>query len=338
MEKENILSADLRAAGDKARYDAACKNVLSAKIILAWILKYCVEEFKDYEVNDIVNCIEGEPQVSSVGVMPNTTNTEKINGIANEDSSINEGTVFYDIIFTVVLPTKERMELIINVEAQNDMNPGYPIKVRMVYYGCRLISSQYGREFENAEYGKLKKIYTIWICAAPPKYLQNRIIGYSIQPYEIVGDKNDGSNAQDIMRFITVYLGEEDGDKNGLLRLLEVLLDAKKDHAEKKRILEDEYNIEMTSKFDEEVMEMCNLSDGVWTKGYNEGEAKGMAQGIAQGMAQGIAQGIAQGKIQERLDMIRNLMRSLGLSADKAMETLCIPKTEWDRYRPSLQN
>ena len=209
------------------------------------------------------------------------------------------------------------------------MNPGYPRKVRMVYYGCRLISSQYG---------KLKKIYTIWICAAPPKYLQNRIIGYSIQPYEIVGDKNDGNNAQDIMRFITVYLGEEDGDKNGLLRLLEVLLDAKKDHAEKKRILQDEYNIEMTSKFDEEVMEMCNLSDGVWNKGYNEGVESGIVQGMAQGIAQGMAQGIAQGIAQNKLEMIRNLMRSLGFSADKAMETLCIPKNEWEQYRPSLQS
>ena len=124
----------------------------------------------------------------------------------------------------------------------------------------------------------------------------------------------------------SVYLGEEDGDKSGLLRLLEVLLDTKKDHAEKKLILEDEYSIEMTSKFDEKVMEMCNLSDGVWNKGYNEG------------VERGIVQGIAQGKIQERLDMIRNLMRSLGLSADEAMETLCIPKNEWEKYRPSLQN
>lgn len=93
MDTENVLAADIGAAGQKARYDAACKNVLSAKIILAWILKFCVEEFTDYDVNDIVGYIEGDPIVSEVGVMPNTTNTEKISGIANEDSSINEGRI-----------------------------------------------------------------------------------------------------------------------------------------------------------------------------------------------------------------------------------------------------
>lgn len=329
VDTENVLAADIGAAGQKARYDAACKNVLSAKIILAWILKFCVEEFTDYDVNDIVGYIEGDPIVSEVGVMPNTTNTEKISGIANEDSSINEGRITYDIIFSVILPTEERIKLIINVEAQNSTHPGYPLKKRIVYYGCRIVSAQYGREFENAEYGNLKKVYTVWICTSPPERLQNKIIGYSIQPYRIIGDTDDGNNDHDIMRCVVVYLGkEEDGDKNGLLRLLEVLFSREKDHTEKKRILHDEYNIEMTSKLDEEVTEMCNLSDGIWTNAYNEG----IEQGIEQGMEQGMKQGEAKG----RLEMVKNLMRSLSLTAEKALETLCIPKNEWDNYLPKL--
>lgn len=32
--------------------DASCKRILSIKGVLAWILKFCVPEFKDIEVKD----------------------------------------------------------------------------------------------------------------------------------------------------------------------------------------------------------------------------------------------------------------------------------------------
>ena len=54
--------------------------------------------------------------------------------------------------------------LIINVEAQNDFYPGYPLIKRGIYYCCRMISSQYGREFTGPHYEKIKKVYSIWIC------------------------------------------------------------------------------------------------------------------------------------------------------------------------------
>ena len=47
---------------DKVRYDAACKRLLSEKIILAWIMKSCLEEYRDYDVKEIARrYIEGEP-------------------------------------------------------------------------------------------------------------------------------------------------------------------------------------------------------------------------------------------------------------------------------------
>lgn len=280
-------------------------------------MRSCVEEFADYTPEDIVGCIEGEPQVSAIGVIPNTTNIEKITGNTNEDSSINEGRITYDVIFTVMLPNKDRIQLIINIEAQNRTNPGYPLKMRMVYYGCRMVSSQYGRIFENAEYGKLKKVYTIWICTEPPKDLRNRIIGYSIQPYNIVGEIPNNDNSHDLMRCVVVYLGKDDnGEKNELLRLLEVLFTSEKDHEEKKQILHDEYNISMTAKMNEEVQAMCDLSYGIWEKGLTEGRAEGRTEGI--------------------LETIKSLMANMGTSAEKALSMIGIPKSEWDNYLPRL--
>ena len=42
---------DMSLAGQQAAYDAAAKRLLSSKKILAWILKYCVEEFRDSEIS-----------------------------------------------------------------------------------------------------------------------------------------------------------------------------------------------------------------------------------------------------------------------------------------------
>jgi len=40
--------------------DAACKRLLAIRIILAWIMKSCLEEYRDFDVNEIAEkFIEG---------------------------------------------------------------------------------------------------------------------------------------------------------------------------------------------------------------------------------------------------------------------------------------
>lgn len=52
---------------------------------------------------------------------------------------------------------------------------------RNLYYCCRLGSSQYGTEFTNSHYEKIKKVYSIFICMNPPNYRKSTINQYSIQ-------------------------------------------------------------------------------------------------------------------------------------------------------------
>lgn len=70
--------------------------------------------------------------------------------------------VTFDVRFTVQAPgTGETIKLIINLEAQNDFHPGYPLIKRVVYYCSRLISSQYGSVFVKSDYGSIQKVYSI---------------------------------------------------------------------------------------------------------------------------------------------------------------------------------
>ena len=50
----------------------------------------------------------------------------------------HEGTVYFDIRFTIVTPGEERIKLIINIEAQKSYYPGYDLVTRGVYYGHML--------------------------------------------------------------------------------------------------------------------------------------------------------------------------------------------------------
>lgn len=98
-------------------------------------------------------------------VLPGETNQEQIAGMMNEDKVAGEGTVYFEIRFSVYVPTSEgRVKVIVNIEAQKNFQLGYEIVTRGIYYCARMISAQLGTEFSNSEYNSVKKVYSIWIC------------------------------------------------------------------------------------------------------------------------------------------------------------------------------
>ena len=319
MEMETTMAQGLHITDENAGYDAACKRVLSEKAILARIMKACLEEYKNCDVNDIAGkYIEGQPQVSEVPVLPDESGSV-ISGMDTEDKSIREGSVTYDIRFRAVVPgTEEQIGLIINVEAQNDFYPGYPIITRGVYYCCRIISSQYGREFTGSHYERIKKVYSIWICMNPPKYRKNSITRYRLVEEHLVGEAVEPVKNYDLLSIVMLCLGGPGGGNyEGVLRLLDVLLSNETSEVEKRKILQDDYGIQMTQTMEQEVSIMCNLSKGVEEKG------------IAKGMAAGIANGI--------LAAIKSLVKNMGISAEQAMSVLEIPEAERQNYRDLLK-
>ena len=60
-----------------------------------------------------------------------------------------------------------------NVEAQKKFYLKYRIVTRGIFTGARMLSEQLDREFTDSEYGKLKKVYSIWICMNAPLHIGN---------------------------------------------------------------------------------------------------------------------------------------------------------------------
>ena len=322
------------------QYDEAVNRLLANKRILAAIMKDCVEEYRDCTVEEIAEkYIEGVPQVGEAGVHLDETNRgcpeEKsstgraegcIHGAATEDASRTEGTVRYDIRFFASVPGEEgRISLIINVEAQNRFRPGYPLIKRAIYYGGRMLSAQYGPVFTKSEYGKLKKVYSIWLCTHPPAAWQNTITQYSLREKHIVGRAREERKNYDLLSIVMVCLGKADGENyGGLLKFLEVLLSDSRPAGEKRKILSEEFGMEMSGDLESGVRDMCNLSQGILERGIEEWMERGLRQGVEQGLQQGVEQGLQQGERNAKRRTARNLAE-MGMAVEQIAQAVQEP-------------
>ena len=177
-----------------------------------------------------------------------------------------------------------------------------------------MISSQHGREFIGSHYEKIKKVYSIWICMNPPKSRRNTITRYRLVEERLVGEAAESVRNYDLLSIIMLCLGRPDGENyTGVLRMLDVLLSNETSEAEKRKILQDDYDIQMTQTMEREVSVMCNLSKGV--------EEKGMAKGMTNGL----------------LTSIKNLVKNMGLSAEQAMSVLEVPEAERQKFMDLLE-
>ena len=290
METETHLARTIETVGKDARYDSQVKKLLANKAILAWVLKTCTEEFQGYSPNQIAECIEGTPDVAAKAVHAIDPDADEnllesdhsIEGTNTEDVSLKEQKVYYDIRFNARVPgDAESIQLIINIEAQMKLSPGYSIERRAIYYCCRLISAQYGSVFTHSEYGKIRKVYSIWFCMNSDKEQCNTIKKISLSETPLYGEPERGGRDVDLLQAVMVNLGDADSLVDSqILRLMNVLLSAQMSAQEKKEIMQEEFHIAMTAKLEREVSEMCNLSVGVYNEGLEEGRKEGRVEGI----------------------------------------------------------
>lgn len=139
------LANSIDASDVRARLDAVAKKLIKHRIILAEILKECVDEFREFDIKYIEeNCFVGEVQVNEVSVDQDMLDADStIIGSNTEDRSDSEGAVFYDLVFDALVPSTQKLvRLVINIEIQVETKLSYAIVTRGVYYVSRLISRQ----------------------------------------------------------------------------------------------------------------------------------------------------------------------------------------------------
>ena len=217
MEENLAISSMMELEIGKA-YDNYCKIILSNKQILAHIMKECVSEYADVSLEDIPNYIEVTPE-TDVMMDP------MIKGSNLEDESIPGAAIRYDVLFEASLPKKkEKIGLFINIEAQNQEHPGYPLISRALYYCCRLLDKQKNRNhgFQHSNYGDIKKVYSIWICFMHSEKKNDVINTYSIKETCMQGEWMAPEEQYDLMKAVMIYPGKNydyDDENHSVLKL-----------------------------------------------------------------------------------------------------------------------
>ncbi len=322
MKQKTTIAAGIDITAKQAAYDAVCKRLISEKFVLAWLMHSCLDEYRNTDVSTIAEkYIADQPLVNLVPVEPDMTGSF-LQNIGQEQISPTEGEVQFDIYFNAIVPSNnETVQLIINVEAQRDFYPGYSLTKRALYYCARMISAQKGSVFEHSDYGKLRKVYSIWLCLKPPQSFTNSITKFHIVKDIILGSNPEKLSNYDLLTIIMLYLNDADEPQGeGILKLLSVLLSSKLSADSKKQLLQDEFGIPMTQELNREVNNMFDLSQAL----VEESEARGEARGLKIGLEQA------------SLIAIRNLMKTMKLTAQDAMQALCIPESEREKYLAKL--
>ena len=132
----------------------------------------------------------------------------------------------------------------------------------------------------------------------------NTITEYSISEKNIVGAVKEKKSSYDLMTVIMVGLGDAQTADRPILRLLDILLSAETKPDAKKAVLEKDFDIPMTSAMSEEANIMCNLGEGIREQAYEQATQAA------------------------RLRDVLNLMKSLKLSAEEAIDALAVPDEE----------
>lgn len=261
--RETYISKTLSALGDGVeKVDEKIKALLADKQILARILKYSVEEFKEYDILEIINRIE-EVEILEVPVDAGLSHKSKnefgkISGSSTEDNVPGEGVIFYDIRFNIT-KGKKRIKVLINIEAQATTSVsrlGYHIENRMTYYLSRMISAQKEQEFFGSDYDKIKEVISIWICMDARKN-EDSIIEYQLRP-EVKFGENIHPEEINLLKGILIKIRGGKNmtqSKNKLIEMLEYVV---ADHSteEKKNYLKNECGVEMTKELERKVEAM----------------------------------------------------------------------------------
>ena len=279
--------------GYDKKLDAQAKKIIANRKFLARILKEYVPEFCDVPYEDICNkYIEPRIYVGEAAVERDLTNpsidkadeaeSDTIGGIMNEDTTVTEATVTYDVLFKVKCPGKSGkfIEFYINVEAQADYNPGYPLEIRALYYASRRFASQLRHITKKTNYGSLEKVYSIWLVMGDtvPKKAAGTVSYYHMTKEDLVGDFDQDSDIYDKISTIMIRFDEDSEIKDPYLKSLQTIFKKETSKEEKIEAFE-EQGIEIDGQLESGVSDMCNYGSYVAASSKKEGLQEGLIKG-----------------------------------------------------------
>ena len=221
----NVVAAsgDQTLQGMRGLLDQASKSIVADRQILARIVKNCVPEAKRFSIEELEQLIPANLTIGKVPVErdPAAADPGVVRQENTEDGTIREGTVHFDILFTLELPgSKSPILLIINVEVQNRRDLPYPLERRAEIYAARLVSRQ------GTDYANCSKVYSIWLVSGPQKKTEENTIKRYVTaeklPDGTYADAPEGAQISEVM-FLNLGDPGDEKLKSEFLRMLDIV-------------------------------------------------------------------------------------------------------------------
>ena len=318
---QSIINNDSKSV----KLDETCKVLLSDTQILAHILKYVVDELRDFTIEEIQEIIPAN--INHEPVFPGNRVVKTSN---NESIIPGEGLLRFDVHFELDVPKRNKQKackLQINIEAQNSIYNNYKIVTRGIAYTSRLISQQFKTVIDGDNYQKMQKTYSIWLMPQAPLKYDGTIRIYSLQEKVESGIPLKEKEAYDKIKIATIYtsskheISQKYEQNDELLRVVMLLFGMSRRSVQEIRgILVKEYGFKMSEQLKKGVENMCNLAQGL----IIENRAAGRMEGILVGKKEGLLEGRAE----EKYEILINLLEQTDISLKKIMEIVGLVKKE----------
>ena len=261
---QSIINNDSKSV----KLDETCKVLLSDTQILAHILKYVVDELRDFTIEEIQEIIP-----ANINHEPVFPGNRVVKTSSNESIIPGEGILRFDVHFELDVPKRNKQKackLQINIEAQNSIYNDYKIVTRGIAYISRLISKQFKTVIDGDNYQKMQKTYSIWLMPQAPLKYDGTIRIYSLQEKVESGIPLKEKEAYDKIKIATIYtsskheISQKYEQNDELLRVVMLLFGMSGRSVQEIRgILEKEYGFKMSEELKKGVENMCNLAQGL---------------------------------------------------------------------------
>ena len=279
------------SSNHKLVLDNYCKLIICHEEILSRIVKCFIDEANHLTLNEIERLIKEK---------------KSFHHLDKENFIPYSGKTNYDFLCTIDLSQR----IYLNVEIQNDPNPGYSLITRGLTYISRIMTTQWKNEYYDYDYNHIKKVYSIWILPQSAKKNDGHINAYKIDEININGTTIERIETYDKGVLIMIYLNKEHDTNekyiiyDNILTPLVASLNNVLSYQEKRKIMK-EYGFEEIEK---EVKKMCNLGKMI--------------------ARENIEKRISTRTKKKNIELITNLMNSLSISFSKAVELLKVSEDE----------